>query len=136
MKSNMEVKIAIIVAAIMITFCIVIFIVKKSQEPDYNNIEIHVYKINEEDNKYYECRTTTDDVENMYKNVDNILSLPDTRKVSGANINGTYKVTYNNSFIAFDGDGSNYVYRGDTTAIYKFNSALYNYVEKLCNEEK
>ena len=38
----MEVKIAIIVAAIMITFCIVIFIVKKSQEPDYNNVEMFI----------------------------------------------------------------------------------------------
>ena len=133
MKSNIEVKIAIVVAAIMITFCLVIFIVKKAEEPNYNNVELHVYKINEEDNKYYECSIVTDDIQNMYKDFENILSLPDSRKVTGGQINGTYRVDSNNSFIAFDADDSNYVYRGDTTAVYKFNSSLYKYVVDLCN---
>lgn len=134
MKSNTEVKIAIVVAAIMITFCLVIFIVKKAEEPEYNNVELHIYKINEEDNTYYECSAVTDDIQNMYKDFDNIMSLPDSRKVTGGQINGTYRVNSTNSFIAFDADGSNYVYRGDTTAIYKYNSPLYKYVVDLCSK--
>lgn len=136
MVENKEVKIAIIVAIIMITVCLLAFIFSKSSKVTNEILDIKVYKLfdkegTEDEHEYRECNITLDDIKSIQVEYRNIMKLSDSRKTIGQ-INGDYKVTVDNKYIAFDADESNNVYRGDTNALYSYNSAIYEYVKKVC----
>ncbi len=140
MKTNNEIKIAIVVAIIMIT-AILIAIIFSKEEKVTNSIDLKVYKLytideKEEKRVYRECHITTDDVIELYKEYHKISSLPDSRKVTNEKINGDYKIVSGSEFIAFDGKTTNRVYRSDSTAIYNFRTTLYDKVVELCTKSE
>ena len=138
METNREVKIAIIVGLIMITGCIIAFIVAKNKNNPNITMDLHVYKhIELEDGtngKYYECSIPTDTLVKINNEFKRVMNLKDANKVKdlNANLEGTYKIASGSNFIAFDAAGNNYVYRSDTTAIYDYSSEMYKEVATQC----
>lgn len=134
MTNNKEIKIAIAVGVIMLTICFVIVVSGASTKKAIQNAsEIKVYKHYNDGEKqeYHECNITTNDLVNINNEYNSILQLDEEDKYPGASINGTYRITKGTSFIAFDGT-DNLVYRGDTEAIYIYQTDLYEYVANLC----
>lgn len=138
-NANLEIKIAIIVAIIMATVILIAVIFTK-QETATNTVDLHVYKLysvegSEDEHVYRECNITTDDVIKLYAEYRKIKKLPDSYKLTGKTINGDYKIISGNEFIAFDKGGSR-VYRSDTTAIYAFNSTIYQNAVDMCTQSE
>ena len=124
MKNNKEIKIAIIVAMIMITVCFIIIIsnnASKNSRQTANEIKIY---------KHYDDGTTKE-LAIINEEFRKIMLLDDEDKHPGSTINGTYRVSKGNNYIAFDGNDY-FVYRGDTQAIYIYKSNLYDKVTELC----
>lgn len=135
MKNNNEIKIALVIGAIMLTICFVVIISNNSVKNNAQSAtEIKVYKHYDdgETKEYRECQITTDELININNEFNNIKSLTEEDKYPGYTINGTYRITKGDDYIAFDGD-TNLVYRGDTEAIYVYDSNLYEYVVDLCS---
>ncbi len=133
MQTNKEIKIAIIVGVIMITACILAFIYFKSGDNNINQIDIKVYKVNEEEKVYEQCQISTDTLIQINNEYKRISRLTDSSRVKGQSITGTYKVVSGDNFIAFDlNEDKNYIYRGDTQYLYEFDSDLYNIVASAC----
>ncbi|MBQ4030978.1 MAG: hypothetical protein II625_04415 [Bacilli bacterium] len=139
METNREVKIAIIVGLIMVTACIVAFIIAKNKNNPNVTLDVHIYKhvVTGEDGsgKYFECSIPTDSLLDINNDFKRIMNLKDSNKVRelSANIEGTYKIASGSNFIAFDADGKNYVYRSDSTAIYSYSTETYKKVAELCS---
>ncbi len=134
MTNNKEIKIAIVVGAIMLTICFVIVVSNMStKKSNQTATEIKVYKHYDdgETKEYRECTVTTDELVNINNEFNSIKLLDDEDKFPGTSINGTYRITKNDDFIAFDGD-NNLVYRGDTQALYLYKSDIYEYVANIC----
>lgn len=137
MENNKELKVAIIVGVIMITACLLAFIFVKSERKasinNQNQIDIKVYKVNEEDKIYEQCPITTDTLIQINSEFKSAYRLSDSSRVIGKSITGKYKVISGNNYIAFDAkENENYIYRGDTKYLYEYDSNLYNIVEKAC----
>ena len=138
MQTNKELKIAIIVGIIMVTICILAFLYVKSERTSYankyNQIDIQVYKVNEEAKTYVPCHISTETLIQINSEFNRAYRLKDSSRVVGKSITGTYRVQAGNKWIAFDlNEESKYVYRGDTKYLYEFNSNLYEIVAKACN---
>ena len=134
MKNNKEIKIAIIVAMIMITVCFIIIIsnnASKNSRQTANEIKIYKHYDDGTTKEYHECKATTDDLAIINEEFRKIMLLDDEDKHPGSTINGTYRVSKGNNYIAFDGNDY-FVYRGDTQAIYIYKSNLYDKVTELC----
>ena len=133
MQTNKELKIAAIVGIIMITICVVVIIFYKSDKK-YNEINIQVYKVNQEEKIYEECNVSTDSIIQINSEYLRASKLSENRRVIGKQITGLYKVVSGDNYIAFDGEkDKNYIFRGDTKYLYEFDSTLYDLVKKACN---
>ena len=139
MNTNREIKIAIAVGLIMITGCIVAFIIARNNNNPNVTLDIHIYKhigdTNNNSGKYYECAIESDKLPRINNEFKRIHNLKDSNKVIklSANIEGIYKVSSGSNFIAFDANGSSYVYRGDTTAVYEYPSEIYDEIAAACS---
>ena len=136
MEANKEVKIAIIVGILMITICLIIFIFYRA-EANVETLNLKVYKLydiegTEDEHEYRECNTTADDIIMLSKEYKRSQNLTENKQVIGKQINGNYKVIYDDEYIAFDANGTNYIYRSDTERLYNFNSKIYDYVTEIC----
>lgn len=140
MDTNREVKIAIIVGLIMITGCLLAFIISKNKNKvDVNNIDLQVYKnvqlAGEESGMYYQCIIDSKDLPAINNEFKRIMNLKESNKESDitSKIDGIYKIVSGTNFIAFDADGSGHVYRNDTTGIYIYNSEMYQKIANACS---
>ena len=71
MQTNKELKIAIIVGIIMVTKCTLVIIFHSSDKKN-NEIDIQVYKVNEEEKTYERCSVPTDfliQINSEYKSI-------------------------------------------------------------------
>jgi hypothetical protein len=139
METNREVKIAIIVGLIMITGCIVAFIISRNNNNPEITLDLHIYKhlgdTDKNTGRYYECIIATDELPKINNDFKRIMNLKDGSKVQSfeANIDGDYKIVSGTNFIAFDANGSYYVYRSDTTAVYNYPTGMYEDVASACS---
>ena len=103
--ANKEVKIAIIVGVIMITICLVAFIINKNSNK-VENINLEIYKSYQLDTgtEYIRCNVTTDELIKINKEYKKAVKLKEENKLVGKQITGTYMVRDGNNFIAFDDD--------------------------------
>jgi len=133
MQTNKELKIAAIVGIIMITICIVTIIFYKADKTN-NEINIQVYKVNQEEKTYEQCNVPTDTIIQINSEYRRASRLSENQRVIGKQITGLYKVVSGENYIAFDGEKDKYyIYRGDTKYLYEFDSTLYDLVKKACN---
>lgn len=138
MENNKEVKIAIIVAVIMLTICLIIFIFHNAQKEEVINLDLKVYKLYElggedkEDYEYRPCNISTEDLVSINNDFKKIFNLNEDNKEKGKQIKGNYKIVSGENFIAFDAGEENLVYRSDLPAIFKYDTTLYENVAKLC----
>lgn len=138
MQEKKEIKIAIIVGAIMITVCLIAFIFQKSSTEDIEKLDLKIYKLyevegSEDEHVYKQCNASTDDLLAMNKEFKKIMNLSTSRQVTGKSIMGSYKVISNNQYVAFDNAKDNLAFRGDTMSMYEVPSTLYEKVIELCN---
>ncbi len=137
METNKEVKIAIIVGMIMITICLVFFIMKK-ESTKTENLNLRVYKLyelsgdSEKKYEYRECSIDTDTLISLTSGYRKAFKLTDKNRVVGEKIKGNYKIVNGDDYIAFDGGESIYVYRSNTKYLYEMNSTIYSIVEESC----
>jgi len=137
MKNN-EVKWAIGIGAIMITICIIAIMVAKGGVKA-EEINLKVYKLNMtgekvQDYTYEQCKMSTENLVSINREFKNAFKIADSHKVSGAQILGKYKLVDGEDFIAFDEKVNNelVVYRSDKSALYSFDSSIYELVERVC----
>ena len=138
MQEKKEIKIAIIVGAIMITICLIAFIFQKSSTEDIEKLDLKIYKLyevegSEDEHVYKQCNASTDDLLAMNKEFKKIMNLSTSRQVKGKSIMGSYKVISNDKYIAFDNAKDNLAFRGDTMSMYEVSSTIYEKVIELCN---
>lgn len=135
MQTNKELKIAIIVGAIMVTTCILAFMYFKSSNSsnNYNQVDIKVYKANDETQTYEPCQINTETLIQLNSELKRAYRLTDSNRVIGKTITGRYRVASGDDFIAFDEKSEeNYIYRGDTKYLYEFDSDIYDLVVSAC----
>ena len=140
MKKNNEIKWAVAIGVVMITICVIAFMVANRDKKEVENLDIQIYKLqkNGDDIKNYtykECKLSTEDLVTVNREFNRIYKLEDKDKVTGAKILGEYKIVKDSLFVAFDitEDDDKVVYRSDTTSLYEFNSSLYQLLEEKCN---
>lgn len=132
MQTNKELKIAIIVGIVMITICALVIIFYKADRKN-NEINIQVYKVNEQEKTYEKCSVPTELLVQINSEYRRASRLTENKRVIGEKITGLYKIVSEKDYIAFDGEkGKNYIYRGDTKYLYEFDSAMYNLVIEAC----
>ena len=135
MENHKEVKIAIVLGAIMLTIFIVIMIIYNSNQKDALEADIRVFKhyntTGDTKGEYYECKISSEDATHIYNEFKRAKLLTDKDKVPGQTITGTYKIVNGSEYLAFD-DDSSFIFKGDTQTLYAFSSDVYNYVIKLC----
>lgn len=137
MAENKEIKIALVVGIIMITICILTFIIVSSNKKEVGSLDVKVYRLyekegTENEHVYRECSIATEDLLTINREFKKIQKLDANEKVMGKQITGNYKIIANGTFIAFDADENNYVYRSDISAIFDYKSSLYKEVKELC----
>lgn len=133
--ANKEVKIAIIVGVIMITICLVAFIINKNSNK-VENINLEIYKSYQLDTgtEYIRCNVTTDELIKINKEYKKAVKLKEETKLVGKQITGTYMVRDGNNFIAFDDDSKLiYVSANGIQAIFEWNSSIYEIVSGTCS---
>ena len=133
--ANKEVKIAIIVGVIMITICLVAFIINKNNNK-VENINLEIYKSYQLDTgtEYIRCNVTTDELIKINKEYKKAVKLKEENKLVGKQITGTYMVRDGNNFIAFDDDSKLvYVSANGIQAIFEWNSSIYEIVSGTCS---
>jgi len=139
METNREIKIAIIVGLIMLTGCLVAFIVVHNKNNTGPTLDLHIYKHvkldGEKTGKYYECSIASDKLPLINNDFKRIFNLKDSSRETSleAHLEGLYKVVSGSNFIAFDADGSNLVYRSDTTGLYIFQTETYSLIADACS---
>lgn len=133
--ANKEVKIAIIVGVIMITICLVAFIINKNSNK-VENINLEIYKSYQLDTgtEYIRCNVTTDELIKINKEYKKAVKLKEENKLVGKQITGTYMVRDGSNFIAFDDDSKLvYVSANGIQAIFEWNSSIYEIVSGTCS---
>lgn len=133
--ANKEVKVAIIVGIIMITICLVAYLINKNSNK-VENINIEVYKSYQLDTgtEYIRCNITTDELIKINKEYKKAIKLKEENKLAGKQITGTYMVKNGDNFIAFD-DNSKLVYvsANGVQAIFEWDSSIYELVSGTCS---
>lgn len=136
MKDNKELKIAAIVGAIMVIFCIVMIIYAsnnsgvKEQEKLLKN-SFMVYKNTTIDGKraYVPCEGDANLIE-IQEEFSKIKTA--TEESTDTNITGTYRVGTEKDFIAFDEDHKNNVFIKSKNKLFNIESDLYDKVIEMC----
>ena len=139
MENNKEIKIAIIVALIMITCCIIAFIfykaATKTEKIDVKVYKSHIIEGTENKTEYRECVISTDILLAINREYKRAMRLSDDQRVIGEQITGTYKLISGDNYIAFDfNEDKPFVYRGDTKKMYYFTSNIYKQVAEACTK--
>lgn len=136
MENNKEIKIAIIVGALMLTACLVAYIFYKSSTK-VENIDIKVYKnyTTEDGRAYYECNISTEDLLTINSEYKRLTNLKKSESIKGASITGTYMIRNGEDYIAFDATESNLVFFNinGNQAIYELTSTMYDIVKNACS---
>lgn len=134
MKKNNEVTIAILVALVMVLFCVILFIGNKSNVKA-EDIVMSVYIYDAEREGYLECPLSTEDKLKINKQLSKLKNKKIEDSISGTKINGDYKIVLNNdnkNFYAFDKKHNNRIFIGDQNRLYPFSSEIYEIVFKTC----
>ena len=134
MKKNNEVTIAILVALVMVLFCVILFIGNKSNVKA-EDIVMSVYIYDAEREGYLECPLSTEDKLKINKQLSKVKNKKIEDSISGTKINGDYKIVLNNdnnNFYAFDKKHNNRIFIGDQNRLYPFSSEIYEIVFKTC----
>lgn len=139
MKKNNEIKWAVAIGAIMLTICLIAYMVTNREQKTVENLDIKIYKLQKngddiKDYTYQECRMSTENLVTINREFNKIFKLEDEDKVTGSKILGEYKIVKDSLFIAFDvsEEADKVVYRSDTTSLYDYNSNIYQLVSDLC----
>ena len=132
MKTNNEVTIAILVAVLMVLFCVIIYVVNKNDVKE-EDIIMSVFIYDESREGYLECELSTEDKLKINKQLNKLKNKKVEDSLSGTKINGDYKIVLNdddNLFYAFDKEHKNRIYIGDQNRLYPFSSEIYDIVIK------
>lgn len=135
MKDNKEIKIAAIVGAFMLIFCIVMIVYasnNSSVEEEQLKNTFMVYKNTTIDGKraYIPCTVPVADLNEIQEEYQKVIAATDKSTVS--NITGTYRVGTEDDFIAFDEEHNNNVFIKSKNKLYNIESTLYDKVINLC----
>lgn len=136
--ANKEVKVAIVVGLIMITACIIFYIISNSNNKvEEINIEIYKSYQLDEGREYIRCNVSTDELVSINREYKKITKLQEEDKLVGRQINGTYMIRNGEEYIAFDADGNNLVYvnANGIQAIFNHSSSIYELVSSTCSLE-
>lgn len=134
MKTNNEVTIAILVAVLMVLFCVIIYVVNKNDVKE-EDIIMSVFIYDESREGYLECELSTEDKLKINKQLNKLKNKKVEDSLSGTKINGDYKIVLNEDekiFYAFDKEHKNRIYIGDQNRLYPFSSEIYDIVIKTC----
>lgn len=106
-------------------------------KPDTKALDIKVYKSHIDDSYesghvYRECNIDSGVLAELVQEFNKSYKLSDSQMVSNKSINGTYKLIYNNKFVAFDNADDNIIYLGSKDALYTFKSSIYQKVIDYC----
>ena len=136
MKDNKEIKIAAVVGAFMLIFCVVMiqYASNNSEVPEEEILKnsFMVYKNTTVDGKraYTPCTVPASDLNEIQAEYQKIINA--TENSTASNITGTYRVGTENDFIAFDEDNNNNVFIKSKNKLYNIESTLYEKVINLC----
>ena len=136
MKDNKELKIAAIVGTIMAVFCIIMIMYASSnnevkvEEMPRNEFAIFKNETVNGERSYIPCTTTGEELSELYTEYNKILTA--TTSANKASITGTYRVGFNDKFIAFDDESA--VYIKEQNKLFTFESTLYKKVIEICNK--
>lgn len=134
MKTNNEVTIAILVAVLMVLFCVIIYVVNKNDVKE-EDIIMSVFIYDESREGYLECELSTENKLKINKQLNKLKNKKVEDSLSGTKINGDYKIVLNNdktTYYAFDKEHNNRIYIGDQNRLYPFSSEIYEIVIKTC----
>ena len=127
------------VALLIVVFIAIILFLPKGSQSEVNKIDTssikvfkHIEKTKEADGYYQTCDVATDDLVKIYKEFYKAYDLDEENQVSGKSINGDYKVTIDDKYLAFDGN-NNIVYLSSINKLYSFESDIYSIVSKVCD---
>ncbi len=127
------------VALLIVVFIAIILFLPKGSQSEVNKIDTssikvfkHIEKTEETDGYYQTCDVATDDLVKIYKEFYKAYDLDEENQVSGKSINGDYKVTIDDKYLAFDGN-NNIVYLSSINKLYSFESDIYSIVSKVCD---
>lgn len=144
MTENKEVKIALIVGMIMATICLLTFIIYKSNQTKPLDTNVRIFKLYEKSDasenmsyqdrhEFHECVVGTEDAIKISKEYQKISKISKSQQVVGVTIMGNYRVQLGDSYIAFDGEDNNYIFKGDGEYIIDYKTDLFNYVKQVCS---
>lgn len=131
MRTNKELKIALVVGAFMILFCLIMVLINSTSNKE---IELKVYKnvqINGQ-RGYKECSVPKTILEEINTEFDKAKKLDNTKIVETHQIQGTYKLISGKRSIAFDDDGRKEIYNIEENRLYSFDSTIYTLVTTVC----
>ncbi len=135
MDTKKQINIAICVFCIMVLICVIVYITQ-TREENVEDLNIVVYKYDEETETYYPCGLSTEDALTIKKEIQKAKLLTEKEQAEATQINGNYKIMYgenDNDFVAFDNDEDNILYVGKQARLYSFSSKMYNIAINTCN---
>lgn len=119
----------------MVLICVIVYITQ-TREENVEDLNIVVYKYDEETETYYPCGLSTEDALTIKKEIQKAKLLTEKEQAEATQINGNYKIMYgenDNDFVAFDNDEDNILYVGKQARLYSFSSKMYNIAINTCN---
>lgn len=131
MRTNKEVKIAIIFGALMIIICVVMVLINTTPN---KTIDLKVYKNVEIDGQrgYIECSVPESILGEINTEFNKATKLDSSALAERHQITGTYKIESGKNSIAFDKDDKNEIYNINEKQLYNFKSTIYSLVETVC----
>lgn len=131
MRTNKEVKIAIIFGALMIIICVVMVLINTTPN---KTIDLKVYKNVEIDGQrgYIECSVPESILGEINTEFNQATKLDSSALAERHQITGTYKIESEKNSIAFDKDDKNEIYNINEKQLYNFKSTIYSLVETVC----
>ena len=131
MKDNKEIKIAAVVAALMIIICVGIILINKTNNKE---IDLQVYKNVEMDGKrgYIPCEVPDTILMEINDEFNKAKKLSTSKEAEVEQITGTYKLISGKTSFAFDNSEDNKIYNIEKNKLYNFDSTIYNLVISVC----
>ena len=127
MKDNKEIKIAAVVAALMIIICVGIILINKTNNKE---IDLQVYKNVEMNGKrgYIPCEVPDTILMEINDEFNKAKKLSTSKEAEVEQITGTYKLISGKTSFAFDNSEDNKIYNIEKNKLYNFDSTIYNLV--------
>ena len=131
MRTNKELKIALIVGAVMVIFCVVMVLLNTSSN---ESIDLQVYKNTEVNGQrgYVQCEVPATILEEINVEFKKARNLNSSHLAQSRQIQGTYKIISGDHSVAFDDDKKNEIYNIDEKKLYSFESTIYTLVTSVC----